>query len=279
MEAPQPPNLALPLMDFQRQTVRWMQDQEAAPRGLNGTFWEERRWGDAPPTHQIKQEEGKSARAAAGGRGGSSGSAGGDVRRMMPEEMSGGSYWYFPLAGELRLTEPPLSRGGMLSEEMGLGKTLEILALISADASAGAPGSGPASIASSAGAAAPIASSATLIVVPPPLLRQWEAEVAKCVRPGTLKLQIYEGRLKGSRNAEDEIRACELAKADVVLATYPQLQGPGGKILSRVGWRRVVLDECQMVGPPRRQLTRSCTTHRALRPCTAPYALRLGLCT
>jgi E3 ubiquitin-protein ligase SHPRH len=266
-------------MDFQRQTVRWMQDQEAAPRGLNGTFWEERRWGDAPPTHQIKQEEGKSARAAAGGRGGSSGSAGGDVRRMMPEEMSGGSYWYFPLAGELRLTEPPLSRGGMLSEEMGLGKTLEILALISADASAGAPGSGPASIASSAGAAAPIASSATLIVVPPPLLRQWEAEVAKCVRPGTLKLQIYEGRLKGSRNAEDEIRACELAKADVVLATYPQLQGPGGKILSRVGWRRVVLDECQMVGPPRRQLTRSCTTHRALRPCTAPYALRLGLCT
>jgi E3 ubiquitin-protein ligase SHPRH len=48
----------------------------------------------------------------------------------------GGSYWYFPLAGELRLAEPPLVRGGMLSEEMGLGKTLEVLALVSSDAEA-----------------------------------------------------------------------------------------------------------------------------------------------
>jgi hypothetical protein len=39
--------LALPMLDFQRQTLRWMQDQEAQPRGLNGIFWEERRWADA----------------------------------------------------------------------------------------------------------------------------------------------------------------------------------------------------------------------------------------
>ena len=81
-------------MDFQRQTLAWMRDKERSERGLNGVFWEERRWAD------------------------------------------GGEYWYFPLAGELRLSEPPLVRGGMLSEEMGLGKTLEVLALVSADADA-----------------------------------------------------------------------------------------------------------------------------------------------
>ena len=99
--APQPPGLALQMLDFQRQTLAWMRNQEAAPRGLNGAFWEERRWADADEVE----------------------ARGGD-----------GSYWYFPLAGELRLQEPPTSRGGMLCEEMGLGKTLEIIALVSADA-------------------------------------------------------------------------------------------------------------------------------------------------
>ena len=120
-----------------------------------------------------------------------------------------------------------------------------------------------------------------VVVVPPPLLRQWEAEVTKCARPGTLSLQIYAGRSKGPRTAGDEDRARELAKADVVLATYPQLQkeagggkgsggsgsssrnggnnnGVGGKILSRVGWRRVVLDECQMVRSSTTQLAVAC---------------------
>ncbi|ACO67442.1 SNF2 super family [Micromonas commoda] len=288
-ECPTPPNLALPLMDFQRQTLAWMRDKERSERGLNGVFWEERRWAD------------------------------------------GGKYWYFPLAGELRLSEPPLVRGGMLSEEMGLGKTLEVLALVSADADAARAAVEAKTAAAkeeppeaeeeeegeegeedrlngkgSRNADHPdedededdaeerrqreeedrdglIPSRATLIIVPPPLLRQWEAECAKCVRPGTMKIGIHSGRGRGGRGAPRQVSerelASKLADNDVVLATYPSLQkeakkrrretgtGDGAsaprneraqKILSRVSWRRVVLDECQMVRSSTTQLAVAC---------------------
>lgn len=38
----------------------------------------------------------------------------------------GAPLWYFPLAGEFRLAEPPHITGGLLCEEMGLGKTIEV---------------------------------------------------------------------------------------------------------------------------------------------------------
>ncbi|CAN0468426.1 unnamed protein product, partial [Hapterophycus canaliculatus] len=38
----------------------------------------------------------------------------------------GAPLWYFPLAGEFRLAEPPHITGGLLCEEMGLGKTMEV---------------------------------------------------------------------------------------------------------------------------------------------------------
>jgi SNF2-related domain len=38
----------------------------------------------------------------------------------------GNALWYFPLAGEFRLQAPPSTTGGMLCEEMGLGKTVEV---------------------------------------------------------------------------------------------------------------------------------------------------------
>eukprot|EP00178_Gracilaria_changii_P003779 TRINITY_DN1570_c0_g1_i1.p1 TRINITY_DN1570_c0_g1~~TRINITY_DN1570_c0_g1_i1.p1 ORF type:complete len:1239 (+),score=192.08 TRINITY_DN1570_c0_g1_i1:276-3992(+) len=87
--------LTVTLFPFQEQTVRWMLDKENDEYYLNDYFWEER---------FFTKVNGKES----------------------------GSFFYFPLTGEVRLNRPPRMRGGMVTEEMGLGKTVEALALISA---------------------------------------------------------------------------------------------------------------------------------------------------
>lgn len=85
--------LSVKLYQYQRQTVRWMIDKEIGPYSLNEFFWEERSFTGA-------------------------------------SDEDSGKYYYFPLTGEVRLCKPPSTRGGMVTEEMGLGKTIEALALI-----------------------------------------------------------------------------------------------------------------------------------------------------
>ncbi len=93
-----PSQLAVTLYDFQKSTYQWMLDQENTPGGINAHFWQE--W-------------------------------------HYPEEV-GGSMFYFPEAGELRLQRPPHTSGGLLCEEMGLGKTVEVIATILGNPRSGA---------------------------------------------------------------------------------------------------------------------------------------------
>lgn len=304
--APQPPGLKVRMLDFQLQTLRWMLDQERAPRGLNGSFWEERRWADAAPPADDDEKDEASRRTS-------------EYSSRREENRSAtsaeGRFWYFPLAGELRLAEPPARRGGMLCEEMGLGKTVEVLGLVCADKEAAAAEAAARAERAEAsrsavdctrgdGETAPTetppmkqktTSRATLVVVPPPLLRQWEAETRKCVAEETLAVKVYQGNRgqkrthatnevngeKLSAKQREDRRVAELADADVVLCTYPQLQREASKarrrnngggaeressgvaasesrVLSRIKWRRVVLDECQMVRSSTTQLAAAC---------------------
>jgi len=87
-----PPGLQLTLYPFQRQSLQWMFDRETAPGGLNALFWREY-----------------------------PGARGGGVDH---------TFWYNPMAGELRDAPLPVVSGGFLCEEMGLGKTVEMCALV-----------------------------------------------------------------------------------------------------------------------------------------------------
>jgi len=157
-----------------------------------------------------------------------------------------GSYHYSPALAELRLEAPPLMWGGLLCEEMGLGKTLEVASLVVASLP---------SLPREA-AAGKAASRATLIIVPPALLSQWLVELAKA----TDSLSV----LKLDEERALTAKAAELARHDVVLTTYQQLL-QSKPLLAAVAWARVVLDEMQEVAQATSELAVSCEALHAPR--------------
>ena len=252
-----PAGLGLELMPFQRQTLAWMMDMEALPGGINSLFWERRMWADNLHLPQSKLKRGKP-----------------------PQEPE--HFWAFPMAGELRLDEPPLRWGGLLAEEMGLGKTVELAALILDDKRRGYPGYQEELAELAAGEEEVLATTTgTLIIAPATLISQWAKEIEKAC-PG-LSFQIHlperataaqrkRDREKAAREgtkvdrfarAACERTAAELAKVDIVLTTYQALEGERAgkklpKVLSRMGWRRIILDECQYIRSSTTQLAQMC---------------------
>lgn len=164
--------------------------------------------------------------------------------------------WINPFMLQTTRTEPRIApiaeheeyRGkGLLAEEMGLGKTLEMIALMMLN-----PRQNPTE--------KKIA--ATLVIVPPAILTQWENELA--THSPNLRLFVYPGR----QNLPDGVR---LSDYDVVLVSYPVIASevysalfdPGKRNtrfwrqrtdidclrspLVQFEWWRVVLDEVQMI--------------------------------
>ena len=128
-EAAQPAGIKMPLKQYQAQTLAWMMDMEDMAKLPRG------------------------------------------INGLFWEERAfadGGAYYHFPALGEVRLEAPPLMWGGLLCEEMGLGKTLEVTALIIESLRQGLP------LEHADGKAA---SRATLVIVPPAVLEQWGTEI------------------------------------------------------------------------------------------------------
>ena len=152
-------------------------------------------------------------------------------------------------------------KGGILAEEMGLGKTVEICALISIHQQKTTtqmketPSGGLRS------------TQATLIITLPSLRKQWESEL-KAHSPN-LKVLVYEGLHRNARNAATHTDAEfveTFCQSDVVLATYSVLADELNYApqplrdlrhekryirrvspITQIMWWRVVLDEAQMI--------------------------------
>ncbi|KAL3157879.1 hypothetical protein ABBQ32_012289 [Trebouxia sp. C0010 RCD-2024] len=176
----------------------------------------------------------------------------------------GERYWYSPILGRICQDVAAMPQGGILGEEMGLGKTVEIAALM---LSRPAPELQPAHQTTSDGL---LVSRATLVVCPVTLMGQWYEELADKTG-GTLKVVMHHGT-KRSRDPKD------LTGYDVVLVTYQTLglefsrglkevsgtEGgvnlfpPCGSIL----WHRIVLDEAHTVKNPTALMSKACTALR-----------------
>ena len=111
---------------------------------------------------------------------------------------------------------------------MGLGKSLSIISLLATDWQQSA---------NEASRTLP-----TLVVVPPSLLRTWEAQLRQHLHPGTLRYLLYHGP-----NRSDEITL--ILAYDVVITTYNVVATEWKSLEKRprnlfsVTWRRIVLDE------------------------------------
>ncbi|XP_031283471.1 DNA repair protein RAD5A isoform X2 [Pistacia vera] len=177
-----------------------------------------------------------------------------------------------------------VSRGGILADAMGLGKTIMTLALLLTHSERGTP-SGSQSQSQHSGEAiegvdfsdqspnlpkkAPKFSvldkvvtknptlplGGTLIICPMTLLGQWKAEIETHAKPGSLSLYVHYGP---GRHKDANI----LAESDVVITTYGVLtsdfssensENNGG--VHSVQWLRVVLDEAHIIKSYKSQIS------------------------
>lgn len=146
-------------------------------------------------------------------------------------------------------------KGGILAEEMGLGKTVEMIALISLNKRKIQYKTDPDGLKPTG---------ATLIITPPAILEQWKQELRE--HAPALTVHHYTGIKRGKEKSDDMI-VNELAEFDVVLTTYNVISKEihyAGAIpkrslrhekrfeqrktpLVRLSWWRVCLDEAQMI--------------------------------
>jgi non-specific serine/threonine protein kinase len=129
-----------------------------------------------------------------------------------------------------------LGLGPVLADSMGLGKTIQLLALLQRDHDGDAE-VGP-----------------TLLVCPMSLVGNWQREAATFAPE--LRVHVHHGaeRTRGKKFAE------AVAKAELVITTY-SLAARDAVDLSDVAWHRIVVDEAQAI---KNAATRQATAVRSL---------------
>jgi len=167
---------------------------------------------------------------------------------------------------------PPLPcRGGILADSMGLGKTVQLLALVQADVNRENKKESNGHVLGKRSCI----NGSTLVVAPLSLLHQWQEEIENKT---SLSYRVHYNHGK-----KDMIANCSYDFVDVVLTTYGTLQaefrtqsvtGIGknnckketamDSLLSK-NWKRVILDECHVIKNHSTMVAKACCLLRAER--------------
>lgn len=173
------------------------------------------------------------------------------------------SHWLGLVTRDMTIMDSPWSHvsGGILAEEMGLGKTVEIISLVLKH-------SRKLSNAEIPSKSDLKKSAATLIIAPESIVSQWESEIN--MHAPSLKTMVYPGistGMKVSKGRSEKELLSKLLDSDITLCGYRTLareihfaeEAPNRSMrhqkqyerkrspLVLIDWWRCVLDECQMV--------------------------------
>ncbi|KNH06181.1 DNA repair protein [Perkinsela sp. CCAP 1560/4] len=129
------------------------------------------------------------------------------------------------IAADRSTGKTSFSAGGILADEMGMGKTIQMISLILEK-----KGQGP-----------------TLVVAPLSSMLQWREEIERFVTPNALTVRVFHG-------SGTQIGINELASCDVVLTTYQTVERQWQKLISS---KKIVCEECG-----KRLLPRKMNVHR-----------------
>lgn len=183
---------------------------------------------------------------------------------------NGEKLYYNVITSQAQRDPPPASRGGILADMMGLGKTLSVLSLITKtleDASDWSslppvqpqhpeknqtPHSKQFNMPKAQGLAlTPLRHNgkATLLICPLSTITNWEEQIKQHIRLRSLSYHIYHGpgRIKD---------VDQLSQFDLVITTYGSVSSElnarhrnkkGPFPLEEIGWFRIVLDEAHMI--------------------------------
>lgn len=137
--------------------------------------------------------------------------------------------------------EPPQVLGGLLADVMGLGKTIEILALLASTRDEAEKFGKEKIVRKNADEANMVRNTkSTLLVSPLSAVKNWEDQTKEHIEAGALTYYVYHGTHRIQN-------VYELSKYDIVITTFGTLAADFGKgassVLHRLKWFRVVLDE------------------------------------
>lgn len=249
-DAIQPRSLTSQLYPFQRRAVSWLLEREGFTMDRNGkiTPIPIAASGVCPSFHPTKDADNRTIYAS-------------QLMLGVMNEKQRQDWNANPL------------RGGILAEEMGLGKTVELIALISLNRRLTNLGE---TVHDDLSGEKIRATPSTLIITPHSIRDQWKSEIH--THAPNLKVYIYQGvnreialhiqqAPKGRKHITDDDVVATLMQHDVVLATYNDLsreiwfaQDASGRELRhakkyearrsplvKMSWWRVCLDEAQMI--------------------------------
>jgi len=227
------PDLVCQLFPFQRRAVRWLLSREGMKLEKDGTVLpiDQTPNSDIPASFsKIKDADGQDCYV---------------------------SHLYMTLTRDISqwIDAADTLRGGILAEEMGLGKTVEMITLMSLNRRPEQVKPDPDGLR---------VSGATLIITPPAILEQWKQELEQ--HAPALRVHHYTGIKRGEERSDDLVIE-EIAECDVVITTYNVISReihyanetptrslrnqkrfePRKTPLVRISWWRVCLDEAQMI--------------------------------